>query len=182
MSPAWKYREVVCFCYHQGAFKQQHEDTGSYLLHRADKNETETGTKDACPSSPCSVILFYSFLINGFQILAGRFGVTSDILNGASLSSSGERTQPWAMSWRSTALWFKWQRHMHVLLALVILFFNLMWVCYLTLTALRFFLTPWRVFYCMFDSLLLPHFTVNKSFALRASASIGIGEQEVSRS
>lgn len=37
------------------------------------------------------------------------------------------------------------------------------------------FLAPRRVFYCMFDPLLLPHFTLNKSFELRASASIGIG-------
>jgi len=87
----------------KATFKQQHEDMGSCLLTSAEKDETKIGTKDSCPSFPHSDILFYSFLINGFQILAGRFEVTNDVLHGASLPSSGECAQPWAVCWRSTA-------------------------------------------------------------------------------
>lgn len=81
-------------------------------LQKWDQN-WKIGTKDSCPSFLCSNILFYSFIINDFRILAGRFGVTNDILNGAFLTFSGECTQPWLIHWRSTALLFQWQLRMH---------------------------------------------------------------------
>lgn len=84
---------------------------GNYLLNWA--NKTKTGTKDSRLSFPCSDTLGYSFEISGVRILAGRFGVTNDILNEPSLSSSGECTQPWAGG--ALSCWLKWQHHMHSL-------------------------------------------------------------------
>lgn len=98
------------------------------------------GPKTPVSNFPCSDTLFYSFLIDGFQILGGRIGVTNDILHGTSLSCSGEHTQPWAMCWSSTPLLFKWQLHRHDTFGTGHIIFQFD-MSILTLTALRVFIS-----------------------------------------